>query len=80
MRAKAPLAYAINPFDSHLLHLFMQLLYSPMLANPLEVQYYSNVPFLLGAGPGGAVLAEAVLPRQDEDPAPARQRTTCGMP
>src|SRR5262249_22753250 len=34
----------------HLLHLFMQLLYSPMLANPLEVQYYSNVPFLLGDG------------------------------
>jgi hypothetical protein len=50
VRAKAPLAYAINPFDSHLLHLFMQLLYSPMLANPLEVQYYSNVPFLLGDG------------------------------
>ena len=50
VRAKAPLAYAINPFDPHLLHLFMQLLYSPMLANPLEVQYYSNVPFLLGDG------------------------------
>jgi hypothetical protein len=50
VRAKAPLGYAVNPFDSHLLHLFMQLLYSPMHANPLEVQYYSNVPFLLGAG------------------------------
>ena len=50
VRAKAPLVYAINPFDSHLLHLFMQLLYSPMHANPLEVQYYSNVPFLLGEG------------------------------
>ena len=50
VRAKAPLAYAINPGDSHLIHLFMQLLYSPMHANPLEVQYYSNVPFLLGPG------------------------------
>lgn len=50
VRAKAPLAYAISPGDSHLIHLFMQLLYSPMHANPLEVQYYSNVPFLLGAG------------------------------
>ncbi len=50
VRAKAPLAYAINPFDPHLLHMFMQLLYSPMHANPLEVQYYSNVPFLLGEG------------------------------
>ena len=49
VRAKAPLAYAINPFDPHLLHMFMQLLYSPMQANPLDVQYYSNVPFLLGA-------------------------------
>jgi hypothetical protein len=50
VRAKAPLAYAINPGDSHLIHLFMQMLYSPMHANPLEVQYYSNVPFLLGPG------------------------------
>jgi hypothetical protein len=50
VRAKAPLAYAIYPGDTHLLHLFMQLLYSPMHANPLEVQYYSNVPFLLGEG------------------------------
>jgi hypothetical protein len=48
VRAKAPLVYAIKPGDSHLLHLFMQLLYSPMHANPLEVQYYSNVPFMLG--------------------------------
>lgn len=50
VRAKAPVGYAINPGDSHLLHLAMQLLYSPMHANPLEVQYYSNVPFLLGEG------------------------------
>ncbi|HEY7042665.1 MAG TPA: catalase family protein [Nocardioidaceae bacterium] len=48
VRAKAPIVYAIMPGDSHLLHLVMQLLYSPMHANPLEVQYYSNVPFLLG--------------------------------
>jgi hypothetical protein len=48
VRAEAPIVYAIKPGDSHLLHLFMQLLYSPMHANPLEVQYYSNVPFLLG--------------------------------
>ena len=50
VRAKAPLGYAIAPGDSHLLHLAMQLLYSPMHSNPLEVQYYSNVPFLLGQG------------------------------
>ncbi|MDQ1642871.1 MAG: hypothetical protein QOJ90_2222 [Actinomycetota bacterium] len=50
VRAKAPLGYAIAPGDTHLLHLFMQMLYSPMQSNPLEVQYYSNVPFLLGEG------------------------------
>jgi hypothetical protein len=48
VRAKAPLGYAFNP--RHWLHLVMQLLYSPMHANPLEDQYYSNVPFLLGQG------------------------------
>jgi hypothetical protein len=50
VRAKAPLAYVINPFDSHIIQFVMQLLYSPMHASPLEVQYYSNVPFLLGEG------------------------------
>jgi hypothetical protein len=50
VRAKASLVYAVMPGDSHLLQLFMQLLYAPMHANPLEVQYYSNVPFLLGDG------------------------------
>jgi hypothetical protein len=50
VRAKAPIGYAIAPGDSHLLHLAMQLLYSPMHSSPLEIQYYSNVPFLLGSG------------------------------
>ena len=50
VRAKASMVYAVKPGDSHLLHLFMQLLYAPMHSNPLEVQYYSNVPFLLGDG------------------------------
>lgn len=50
VRAKAPLGYFFNPFGRHLLHAMMQLLYSPMLTSPLEVQYYSNVPFLLGEG------------------------------
>lgn len=50
VREKASLFYFINPFDSHLLHLIMQGLYSPVHTNPLEVRYYSNVPFLLGEG------------------------------
>ena len=70
VRAKAPLAYAINPGDSHLLHLFMQLLYSPMHVNPLEVQYYSNVPFLLGAGQAVQYSLKPCLPGRT--PIPAR--------
>jgi len=50
VRAKAPLGYFLNPFGRHPLHLGMQLLYSPMQSNPLEVPYFSNVPFLLGEG------------------------------
>jgi len=50
VRAKAPLGYLLDPPGRHLLHLAMQLLYSPMHTSPLEVQYYSNVPFLLGEG------------------------------
>jgi hypothetical protein len=50
VRAKAPLGYLLDPLGRHVIHLAMQLLYSPMHANPLEVQYYSNVPFLLGEG------------------------------
>jgi hypothetical protein len=50
VRAKAPLGYLIDRRPFRLLHLVMQMLYSPMHSNPLEVQYYSNVPFLLGDG------------------------------
>jgi hypothetical protein len=50
VRAKAPLGYFLNPLSRHPLHMLMQLLYSPMHSSPLEAQYYSNVPFLLGEG------------------------------
>lgn len=50
VRRKAGFFYFVNPFDSHLLHMIFQALYSPMQSSPLEVQYYSNVPFLLGQG------------------------------
>ena len=70
VRAKAPLMYAINPFDSHLLHLFMQLLYAPMHANPLEVQYYSNVPFLLGEGQAVQYSLKPCSRGEDTDPRP----------
>jgi hypothetical protein len=50
VREKTSFFYFINPLDSHLLHLIMQALYSPVHTNPLEVRYYSDVPFLLGEG------------------------------
>jgi hypothetical protein len=45
-----PVFYFINPFDSHLLDMLMAALYSRTRANPLEVQYWSTVPFLHGEG------------------------------
>jgi len=50
VRAKASFFYFVNPRDPHVLDLAMQALYSPMHTSPLEVQYYTNVPFLLGEG------------------------------
>ena len=77
VRAKAPLAYAINPGDSHLIHLFMQLLYSPMQANPLEVQYYSNVPFLLGPDQAVQYSLRPSSPGR-QNPAPPRRELPAG--
>ena len=68
VRAKAPLVYAVKPGDSHLLHLFMQLLYAPVHANPLEVQYYSNVPFLLGEGQAVEYSLKPVRPGRTRIP------------
>ena len=48
--ARTPVFYFINPFDSHYLDMFMQGLYARMNTSPLEVRYWSCVPFLLGEG------------------------------
>jgi len=50
VRNKIGIFYFLNPFDQHFLAAFMQYLYSPVHSSPLETQYYSNVPFLLGEG------------------------------
>lgn len=50
VRAGTPVFYFFNPFDPHLLAAAMQALYSRVHANPLETQYYSTVPYLLGEG------------------------------
>lgn len=45
-----PVFYFINPFDSHFLDAIMQGIYAKNHASPLEVRYYSCVPYLFGEG------------------------------
>ncbi len=48
--ANTPVFYFFKPFDSHLLDAAMQGLYARMNRSPLEVQYWSCVPYLCGEG------------------------------
>ena len=48
--ARTPVFYFLNPFDSHVLDMTMQGIYARMNRSPLEVGYWSCVPFLLGEG------------------------------
>lgn len=48
--ARTPVFYFINPFDSHYLDMTMQGIYARMNTSPLEVRYWSCVPYLLGEG------------------------------
>lgn len=48
--ARTPVFYFLNPFDSHLLDMTMQSLFARMNRSPLEVQYWSCVPYLWGEG------------------------------
>ncbi|KYC40759.1 hypothetical protein WA1_24290 [Scytonema hofmannii PCC 7110] len=45
-----PAWYFLNPFDSHLLDAMMQGLYAKAHTSPLEVTYFSCVPYLYGEG------------------------------
>jgi hypothetical protein len=49
-RKGLPLFYFINPFDSHLLDGIMQGLWAKTVSSPLEMRYWSCVPYLLGEG------------------------------
>ena len=48
--ARTPVFYFLKPFDSHLLDMAMQGLYARMNRSPLEVRYWSCVPYLCGEG------------------------------
>ncbi len=46
----APMYYFMDPRDSHVLDSIMQLLWTKTQTSPLESQYFSCVPYLLGEG------------------------------
>lgn len=48
--ARTPVFYFLNPLDSHYLDMTMQGIYARMNTSPLEVRYWSCVPYLLGEG------------------------------
>jgi hypothetical protein len=48
--AGTPVFYFLNPLDSHYLDMAMQGVFSRMNTSPLEVNYWSCVPYLLGEG------------------------------
>jgi len=65
-----PAFYFVDPRDSHLLDAVMQGLYSRMNPSPLEVSYWSCVPYMLG---DGQAMRYAIHPRTHErTPIPAR--------
>ena len=59
-----PAWYFLNPFDSHYLDMIMQGLYARLHANPLELRYYSCVPYLYGKLNGQErAIKFAIIPR-----------------
>ena len=58
---RTPFYYFINPRHPHLLDMFMQSLWNETQTSPLECQYYSCTPFLLGAG---RAMQFSLRPRQ----------------
>ncbi|HZK79618.1 MAG TPA: catalase family protein [Humisphaera sp.] len=50
IRQGTPVFYFLNPFDSHYRDAIMQGLYARANTSPLEVKYYSCVPYLFGTG------------------------------
>jgi hypothetical protein len=59
-----PAWYFLNPFDSHYLDMIMQGLYARIHKNPLELTYYSCVPYLYGQKDGHyRAIKYAITPR-----------------
>jgi len=65
-----PLFYFINPFDSHIGDMIMQGLYSKLNTSPLEVRYFSCVPYLYGANRAIQYSIKPCLPERTPVPNP----------
>jgi hypothetical protein len=63
LRRGTPLWYFINPLDSHFADMIMQGLYAKMNSSPLEVRYFSCVPYLFG---DGAAIQYSIKPCSSE--------------
>ncbi len=61
-RARTPLYYFFDPRQSHVLDFLMQSLWNQTQTSPLECQYYSCVPYLLGEG---RAMQYSLRPRAD---------------
>jgi hypothetical protein len=60
---RTPLYYFFDPRNSHLLDFLMQSLWNETQTSPLECQYYSCVPYLLGSG---RAMQYSLRPRSQE--------------
>jgi hypothetical protein len=63
-----PIFYFINPLDSHFLDAIMQGLYAKTQTSPLEVRYWSCVPYLLGKGQAVQYSLRPASPRKSRVP------------
>jgi hypothetical protein len=66
--AGTPVLYFLNPLDSHLLDALMQGLFSRANPSPLELNYYSCVPYALGAGQAMKYTMHAQVPQRSKVP------------
>lgn len=71
---KTPLYYFFDPRHSHVLDFLMQSLWNETQTSPLECQYYSTTPYLLG--PGRAMLYSM----RPQDPSRSRIPNLPGRP
>ena len=66
--AGTPVLYFLHPFDSHVLDAIMQGLFSRAHASPLELTYYSCVPYALGTGQAMKYSMVAQVPKRSKVP------------